>query len=300
MRSDLLEAAVLVLSAVGVSIVLFFRWWPAVVALAVPLGLGTAYAFGLASLRIPGLNTSTAFLGSIVIGNGINPGIMLLARYREERLSEHPVPTAIGRAVMGTWRGTMAAALAAGCGYLSLLLTSFRGFNQFAIIGGLGALGCWAATYLLMPPLLSLLDRSPSVAPKRPARVRGPARFMEALVANPRVVLAVTGAMLVPALVIVARIDGSFFEHDMAKLRRRDSVVRGEAYWGRIMNEVLGHNFTAIVFLADDGAEVPALEARLRAAIRHPPLSLVASRVVAPRDASCRQTRRPSWPSSGR
>ena len=284
LRSDLLAAAALVLGAVGMSIMLFFRWWPALVALVVPLGFGTAYAFGLASLRIPGLNTSTAFLGSIVIGNGINPGIMLLARYREERLAAHPVPTAIERAVLWTWRGTMAAALAAGCGYLSLLLTSFRGFNQFAIIGGLGAMGCWAATYLLMPPLLVLLDRSAGGAPRRPSRVLGPGRFMSGLAARPRAVLAVTCALLVPALIVVARIDGSFFEHDMAKLRRRDSVVRGEAHWGRIMNEVLGHNFTALVFLADGRSQVPALEAGLREAIRHPPLALVASRVVSPRD----------------
>jgi predicted RND superfamily exporter protein len=283
LRSDLLEAGALVVGAVGVSIMLFFRWWPALVALVVPLGLGTAYAFGLASLRISGLNTSTAFLGSIVIGNGINPGIMLLARYREERSAAYAVPAAIERAVLGTWRGTMAAALAAGCGYLSLVLTTFRGFNQFAIIGGLGALGCWAAAYLLMPPLLSLLDRSPDAAPK-PARAREPARFTTRLAAHPRAVLILTGVLLVPALVVVTRIDGSFFEHDMAKLRRRDSVVRGEAHWGRIMNEVLGRNFTALVFLANNSAEVPALETRLRAAIRTPPLSLVASRVVGPRD----------------
>ena len=42
-------------------------------------------AFAIAALTIGYLNTNTAFLGSIILGNGINFGIILLARYREQR-----------------------------------------------------------------------------------------------------------------------------------------------------------------------------------------------------------------------
>ena len=48
------------------------------------LGRGDC-AFAIAALTIGYLNTNTAFLGSIILGNGINFGIILLARYREQR-----------------------------------------------------------------------------------------------------------------------------------------------------------------------------------------------------------------------
>ena len=35
----------------------------------------------------------------------------------------------------------------------------FRGFRQFGVIGGLGMVLAWLATYVLMPPLLVWLDR---------------------------------------------------------------------------------------------------------------------------------------------
>ena len=37
----------------------------------------------------------------------------------------------------------------------------FRGFRQFGVIGGLGMLLAWGATFVLMPPLLAWLDRGP-------------------------------------------------------------------------------------------------------------------------------------------
>jgi hypothetical protein len=42
---------------------------------------------------------------------------------------------------------------------VSLAVTNFRGFRDFGIIGGYGMLLCWAANYLLMPPLLVLFER---------------------------------------------------------------------------------------------------------------------------------------------
>jgi predicted RND superfamily exporter protein len=95
--------------------------------------------FALARLTVGHLNTSTAFLGSIVIGNGINPGIVWLARYFEERRA--------GRAVHRGHRGHAPAApgaarsrprLAASLAYGSLVVTDFRGFRDFGIIGGTG------------------------------------------------------------------------------------------------------------------------------------------------------------------
>ncbi len=47
------------------------------------LAVGTLVAFGVVRVTIGHLNSVTVFLSSIVVGNGINFGIMVLARYLE-------------------------------------------------------------------------------------------------------------------------------------------------------------------------------------------------------------------------
>jgi predicted RND superfamily exporter protein len=144
-------SALLVLVGVVLSILLVLRVPRALPALALPLAIGTVWGFGVASLFVSSLGSSTAFLGSIVIGNGINPGIILLARYLEERRRGTPVTDAVTVATATTWRGTLAAAVAAAAGYASLAITSFRGFNEFGVIASSGALACWLATYMFLP-----------------------------------------------------------------------------------------------------------------------------------------------------
>src|SRR5262249_61489048 len=82
------------------------------------------------------LNANPAFLGSIVVGNGINVPIIIVARYLEERRGGLPVEVAIHVGLRRTLAATFIAAFAAGLAYLSLALTNFRGFKDFGIIGG--------------------------------------------------------------------------------------------------------------------------------------------------------------------
>ena len=71
-----------------------------------------------------------------MVGNGINVGLILFARYLEERRGGQPPQAAMELAVEKTWLATLTAAGAAGVSYASLLSTDFRGFNQFGLIGG--------------------------------------------------------------------------------------------------------------------------------------------------------------------
>ena len=85
---DLTLSSLLVVAAVGLALLLFFRWWPCVVALLLPLGLARSTpspwpACSACACSIP----TPPFLGSIIVGNGINFGIVQLARYMEESKS---------------------------------------------------------------------------------------------------------------------------------------------------------------------------------------------------------------------
>ena len=162
LSEDLGISTVIVVSTVLAVILLFFGWWIAIPALLIPLAIGTVAAFGLAAalpLGIDRLNSSTAFLGSIVVGNGVNFGIVWLARYAEARRRAVPVEPALAQAIAGALPGTLVAALAAATSYGSLAVTHFRGFRQFGFIGGIGMLTAWVSTFLLTPPLVAWLER---------------------------------------------------------------------------------------------------------------------------------------------
>ena len=138
---------------------LFFLRLRAVLTMALAIGVGVLWTFGLTELVIGHLNTASGFLVSIIFGNGINFGVLLRARYGEARREGEPLRKAIESSFRDTFRPTLTVAAAAGAGYLSLAITNFRGFRDFGIIGGYGMLLCWAANYLLMPPLLVLFER---------------------------------------------------------------------------------------------------------------------------------------------
>jgi predicted RND superfamily exporter protein len=281
--SDLTVSSLLVVVAVIAALVTYYRWWRSVPILIAPLLVATILTFGLVTLppfRIHELNSNTAFLGSIIIGNGINFGIVLLARYVEDRRGGASVGDALVTGVAGTRLGTLSAALAASVAYASLIITNFRGFRQFGIIGGVGMVLCWLAAFVLTPPLVAWLDRGPSTAPRPRATSRGIMTRVAAIVARfPRAVVA--GALIVTALAAwkVRTMDRTSLELDFSRLRRADTFVNGEGYWGRRMDDLLGRYLSPTVILTDSPTEARAVAAKLREAVKHPPLVDVTSSV---------------------
>ena len=270
---DLTLSSALVVVTVLAAIVLFYGWGRSVPALFLPLAVGTVYAFALASLPpfgITELNSNTAFLGSIIIGNGINFGIIQLARYVEARRHGDTVEDSLALALWATRKGTLSAALAAGVAYASLVAMQFRGFRQFGVIGGLGMLLAWLATYVLMPPLLVWLDRGRFSAKPR-LKSRSLMTFVARAVAGkPRIFAAAATVLTLLAAWEVRGFGRDQLEYDFSRLRRADTWQTGEGYWGKKMDGLLHRYLTPTAILTDSRAEADAVEARLRAA--RPPL----------------------------
>ena len=218
--------AVLVLLVIS----LYYRSVVALSYVFFPTLLGVAVAFAITALTIGYLNTNTAFLGSIILGNGINFGIIFLARYREERLRNpgESVDEALASAIDHTARPTLAAALAAGIAYGSLTLTAFRGFQQFGMVGGVGMLLCWVASYTYCPALIHLVERIRGRPPAGRAISSGAlTKVAAALLARRRtlaIIVACVTALAAWRLVPLLR---SPFEYDFSKLRNQRSRTQG-------------------------------------------------------------------------
>jgi predicted RND superfamily exporter protein len=238
LKSDVEWVSMVCTVLVLLVIMLYFRSAFALGYVFFPTLLGVAVAFGITALTIGYLNTNTAFLGSIIIGNGINFGIILLARYREERTS---APTdlprnAMAKAMAATLRPTLAAALAAGIAYASLTLTGFRGFRQFGFVGGTGMVLCWLATYSYCPALILFWDR---IRKTRPPQALPASRTLVAiadvLLRRRRILLGIVAVTTALAAISVAPLVRNPFEYDFSKLRNQQSRKHGAGeLYGRV------------------------------------------------------------------
>jgi predicted RND superfamily exporter protein len=280
---DLTFSSLLVVAFVILVLIVYYRWLRSVLALFAPLLVGTVVAFALASLppfAINELNSNTAFLGSIIIGNGINFGIILLARYVEARRAGAPIEDALATGLTSTRIGTLSAALAAAAAYASLVAMQFRGFRQFGIIGGLGMVACWGATFLLMPSLVAWLDGGRLGVAKAPSRLPKPMTLLaNRVAARPGLFLFAAAGITVFALFEVRRFGHDQLEYDFSRLRRVDTWTSGEGYWGKRMDTLLGRQVTPTVILADTVEQARAVTSRLREAMKHPPLQDMVSQI---------------------
>ncbi|MBL0220807.1 MAG: MMPL family transporter [Myxococcales bacterium] len=246
-------------------LLLYYRSLVAVAALSWSLVVGALVTFGFARLAVGHLNLATAFLSSIVIGNGINFGILLLARYMEERRAGSSGEAALAAALGGTVAGTLAAALTAAVAYGSLTLTSFRGFRDFGIIAGVGILPCWIAAYTVLPALIAIAARA--------GRLRSRAEpAIGALLARlaPRAPGARVLAMLVLTLVAggltYRYLAGDPFESDFRNLRSSSAAIDAESHWMGVVDRAFGQGISGgFVITVSDRAQTGPLVARLRA-----------------------------------
>ena len=251
---DLALSSALTLSAVSLALILYYRTMRSVPLLVVPLFTGVALTFALSRGVIHYLNPNTAFLGSIIVGNGINAGIILLARYLEERRHGSEIARALPLSLRATWIATFAASAAAAASYGSLGAVRFRGFNQFAFMGFFGMIICWLTTYALMPALIGLQEKYwpfPDLSMPKRGRVVGwlAGPFAQLIVKRP----------LIPVLVTLALAGASVYagylfaqepiQYDFTKLGSRFSEQRGQGYWDRHVDAVLQSYQTPTVVL---------------------------------------------------
>jgi predicted RND superfamily exporter protein len=269
LREAVQRSTIVTFVLLAVVIYLFFLRVRAFALLALVLVPPVIVTFGIAEPIVHALNASTAFLGSIVVGNGVNSAVIWLGRYFEERREGHDVAEAVARAHQNTWAATMAAAFAAGLSYGSLVATEVRGFRDFGVIGGLGMVLCWIATYTVLPALAIVSERMrPLRFGDREKQAKGFYGVWSARIAlgAPRAVVGVAALLSVVAIAAMAqRFRSDYLEYDFRELQaRRDPASRVQH-----VSELVGDTVeetrsgSALAILAPRVEETPALQRAL-------------------------------------
>lgn len=216
------NATMLTIALVMVAIYVFFLRIRPIPLLTLGLIPPVLLTFAFAELTVDYLNASSAFLSCIVVGNGINPQVIWLARYFEARRAGEEVHTAVVTSHRGTWKGTLTASLAAGVAYASLMSTDFRGFRDFGIIASTGMVLCWLAAYLFLPALCVAFERMKPLTFERTGRHKGFYGVLFARVAtgSPKAVLAISLVLTVVTGGLVGwAVVNDPMEYDFRRLR---------------------------------------------------------------------------------
>lgn len=267
--NDLAHVGVLGVLGVLGSVLLFFWRVRTIFVMGGSLLVGLLWTFGLTRLTIGYLNSSTGFLVSIIAGNGINYGIMYMARYMEARRDQGAsVADAILIAHRDSWVPTLASSATAMLAYGSLIFTDFRGFKHFGIIGSYGMILCWTCAFLFSPAILAACERVwPDFREGKKEKSRGVygVAFARLAMANPRVITAVGAVLAVVSIGMTVRYFSSDpMEYDMANIRneRRDQTAAGEL--SKKVDRVVGQiGQDGLAIMTDRLDQVPALEIEL-------------------------------------
>jgi uncharacterized protein len=239
-------------------------------------GIGCAYAFATAKYGF--VNSSGAFLGAIILGNGINYPIVLYSRYKEFRARGMAPIVARREAVWNAFRAELVGSSVASIAYGSLTVTRFRGFSQFGVIGFFGMLLVWISMIPCLPALLVVFEKLQRKLPKllreKEAKVaadgaRGPVSRVVGNLTERRPALFVGLAAFVTVLALW-KLPGFLrdpWEYDFDKLGSKGARQSGAFQVSAKASKILQgtRNLEGALVLADKPEQVPLVKERILA-----------------------------------
>jgi predicted RND superfamily exporter protein len=270
---DVRDTALLCVTVVLLSILLFFRDVRSTVSLGIAVLTAVAVTFGITRLTIGYLNTQTAFLGAIVVGTGINYGLIYLARVQQLRRQGNDLLVSCVEGARTTAEATLMASAATSVSFGVLVLAANRGFRHFGIIGGLGMLLCWIATFLLVPSLLAIYERFRG-APRRAVDPEEVGQHLlprlRLVFRNPAAITSVFAVLAVISVVLFLRQLPNAMERNLEnlsnQLKGQETLLRDHARSGTS----LGASTAGVVALLDSWDEADEFCEQIRKRIEDP------------------------------
>lgn len=190
------------------------------------------------------------------MGNGINHGLILMARYLEERKQGKKSYDALCISIPATFAGTFASSLTTSVAFSILIFTNIRGFSQFGFIGGLGMFLCWVAAYTVLPVFLMISEQILPVV-KENKNFRETFSLMKIYVKDlPLYAKLISRVGIVLSILSVPAIAWYLprsLEYDFSKLRVQNSKkeMKEEAALNDRIRSIFGGSTTPAVIMTD-------------------------------------------------
>jgi len=213
-KDDLKRAAVIA-TVLAVSIILIYtRSWFSIPLIIFPLLLSLTYTFALTRLIIGHLNIISGFLVAILLGLGIDYGIHLYIRFKQELLKKKPIVNAVEVVVTQVGRSGLIAMLTTMSVFSILSFSDFQGFSEFGKIATLGIACAFVTYYFIFPAQVLFYDKIHWLRKPRPRLFT--LNISNLYLATP---LFLSGFFVFILILSLLFLPGIKFEYDFQKLR---------------------------------------------------------------------------------
>jgi len=167
-QSDVETASQIALAGVALLFVIAYQGVVKPLLAVFCLLLGLSWTMGFTTLTIGHLNILSVVFTTILIGLGIDFGIHILERFKEERELGNEILPALQKTLQGTGKGNFSGAITTAMAFGAMVLTDFIGIVELGWIAGWGILFCMVAMLLVLPALVTVEEkwRKPSYAHK--------------------------------------------------------------------------------------------------------------------------------------
>ncbi len=150
-RDGCIKAALYAVVFIFILLLLTFRNLVCTLFALVPLVAGTAWTLGLMNLLGVDLNLANSLFLPLVVGAGVEYGIIIIARWRQREKGVPPLPFSTGM-------GVILAGLTTTAGFGSLTLSAHRGIFSLGLLTTVGSLAILAAAVFYLPALLQFFQ----------------------------------------------------------------------------------------------------------------------------------------------
>ena len=158
-HADVKNASKYALTGVALLFIIFYRRVTEPLLAVFTLMVSIAWAMGYTTLSVGHLNIISIVFTTILIGLGIDFGIHILCRYREERRLGNDAYRAMRNTLQQTGRGNLAGAVTTAIAFGAMAFTDFVGIVELGIIAAGGIVLCLLGMVLLLPALISIEER---------------------------------------------------------------------------------------------------------------------------------------------
>ncbi len=154
-RNACIHAVLYAVLFVVVLLLATFRNLVETILVLIPLVAGTIWTVGLMGVFGVNFNLANTIFLPLVVGAGVEYGIILMQRLRQDRDSASEVVLPLS-----TTKGIVLAGLTTTVGFGSLTISSHQGIHSLGMLATVGSLSILAASILFLPSLIQLLMNS--------------------------------------------------------------------------------------------------------------------------------------------
>ncbi|MDP2157783.1 MAG: MMPL family transporter, partial [Nitrospirota bacterium] len=149
MKSEILFNTLASLISVMFIFMVFFRSLKGLLYVMTPVVFAIITTMGIAILIIGSLSEVTGAFAGLIVGLGIDLGIVLYVRYLINiDMYSNPIER-MDRSIEATYRSITTGVMTTALIFLPMVLSSFRGIRELGLLTGIGMLVCWFFLFTL-------------------------------------------------------------------------------------------------------------------------------------------------------